>query len=140
WHPVSGGSLPQTSSRSVGDYTYSVLQAPGRGTLAGCAPQNFADRAQFLIKTFGRQNVFVELQRHFIRGEERVNQQLVDLAAHYRLPILATNGVQYAQPYGREVLDVFTCIRVHTHLAAAGKLLTRTSERHLKNEREMSVR
>jgi error-prone DNA polymerase len=107
-------------------------------TLTECAPQNFAERVHFLIKTFGRQNVFVELQRHFIRGEERVNQQLVDLAAHYRLPILATNGVHYVRPYGREVLDVFTCIREHTHLDAAGKLLTRNSERHLKSEAEMS--
>src|SRR6266496_1336374 len=95
------------------------------------------DRAQFLIHTLGRENVFVEIQRHFLRGEKRINQQLVDLAAHYRLPILATNGVQYARPCGREVLDVFTCIREHTHLDAAGKVLTRNSERHLKGDAEM---
>ena len=45
--------------------------------------------------------------------------------------------MQYAKPYGREVLDVFTCIREHTHLDAAGKLLTQNGERHLKNDREM---
>src|SRR3989449_1181971 len=94
-------------------------------------------RARLLIDAFGRENVFVELQRHFIRGEERLNRQLVDLAAHYQLPLLATNGVQYARPYGRQVLDVFTCIREHTHLDAAGKLLTRNAERHLKSDREM---
>src|SRR5881398_1413644 len=103
---------------------------------SACATQP-EDRAQFLIHTLGRENVFVEIQRHFLRGEKRINQQLVDLAAHYRLPILATNGVQYARPYGREVLDVFTCIREHTHLDAAGKLLTRNSERHLKGDAEM---
>ncbi len=96
-----------------------------------------ADRAQFLIDACGRENVFVEIQRHFLRGEEVANRQLVDLAAHYRLSILATNGVQYAKPYGREVLDVFTCIREHTHLDAAGKLLTQNAERHLKSDREM---
>jgi error-prone DNA polymerase len=101
------------------------------------ATQNFANRAQFLIDVFGRENIFVEIQRHFLRGEERVNRQLVDLANHYRLPLLATNGVQYVNPYGREVLDVFTCIREHTHLDAAGKLLTQNSERHLKSDAEM---
>ena len=45
--------------------------------------------------------------------------------------------MQYAKPYGREVLDVFTCIREHTHLDAAGKLLTQNAERHLKSDREM---
>src|ERR1700682_815211 len=96
-----------------------------------------SNRAQFLIDTFGRENIYVEIQRHFLRGEERINRQLVKLASNYRLPILATNVVQYAKPYGRQVLDVFTCIREHTHLDVAGKLLTRNSERHLKSDREM---
>ena len=127
WPAVCGGS-PQTSS---------VRQAAGQDRLAACAPQNSANRTQFLIHAFGRENVFVELQRHFLRGEECINRQLVDLAAHYRLSILATNGVQYAKPYGREVLDVFTCIREHTHLDAAGKILTQNAERHLKSDCEM---
>ena len=93
--------------------------------------------AHALIDTFGRDNVYVELQRHFVRGEEQINQQLIDLADHYQLPLLATNGVQYATPNGREVLDVFTCIREHTHLDAAGKLLSLNSERHLKSDAEM---
>ncbi|MEY2544497.1 MAG: error-prone polymerase, partial [Verrucomicrobiota bacterium] len=93
--------------------------------------------AATVIKAFGCENVFVEIQRHFVRGEERANRQLVDLARANRLSILATNGVQYAKPSGREVLDVFTCIREHTHLDAAGKLLTQNAERHLKSDREM---
>ena len=112
----------------------SLREDAANGTQDGGAP---ADRAQFLVDVFGRDNVFVEIQRHLLRGEERINRQLVDLARTYRLSILATNAVQYAKPYGREVLDVFTCIRKHTHLDAAGNLLTQNSERHLKSEREM---
>ncbi len=106
-------------------------------TRDACATQSFANRAKLLIDAFGRENVFVELQRHFIRGEDRINRELVDLARASRLSILATNGVQYAKPYGREVLDVFTCIREHTHLDTAGKLLAQNAERHLKSDREM---
>jgi error-prone DNA polymerase len=109
----------------------------GVSTREACAPQNFADRLNLLIDAFGRENVFVELQRHFLRGEERINRQLIDLARAHRVPLLATNGVQYAKPYGREVLDVFTCIRKHTQLDAAGKLLSQNAERHLKTDREM---
>src|SRR5213595_1480006 len=101
----------------------------------GC--QSVEDRAEFLIDTFGCENVFVEIQRHFIRGEERANRELIDLARGYRLSLLATNGVKYAKPYGREVLDVFTCIREHTHLDAAGKLLTQNAERYLKSDRQI---
>jgi error-prone DNA polymerase len=100
-------------------------------------PYKFSDRAQILIEVFGRENVYVEIQRHFVRGEDRVNQGLCDLAEQHRLPVIATNGVQYARPCGRQVLDVFTCIREHTHLDAAGKLLTQNAERHLKSDAQM---
>ena len=104
-----------------------------------CAPRNLADRAKLLLEAFGRDRVYVELQRHLVRGEERINRQLIDLAEHHRLPLLATNGVQHATPLGREVLDVFTCIREHTHLDAAGTRLTNNAERHLKNGAEMKA-
>src|SRR5216117_3318828 len=135
--PVVCGSLPQTSFHPRRANTQSVRQAAGRDRLAACAPQNAEDRARFLIDAFGRENVFVEIQRHFIRGEERINRKLIDLGRAHRLPLVATNGVQYAKQYGREVLDVFTSIREHTHLDAAGKLLTLNAERHLKSDREM---
>src|SRR5437868_13535588 len=96
-----------------------------------------ASPARTVIDAFGQENGFVELQRPFVRGEEQINRQLVDLARANGLAIIATNGVQYAKPYGREVLDVFTCSREHTDLDAAGKLLTRDDERHLKSDREM---
>lgn len=86
-----------------------------------------------LIQAFGAQNVFVEIQRHNIRGENRQIRALANLADKFRLPLLATNGVLYALPSGRQVLDVFTCMRHHTHLDAAGKLLARNSERYLKD-------
>jgi error-prone DNA polymerase len=131
---LAGNSL--TFSVPFGEAPNGSTRAPSRSGVA-CVPQNIADRVRFLIDIFGRENVFVEIQRHFLRGEEQINRQLVDLARANRLSLIATNGVQYAKPYGREVLDVFTCIREHTHLDAAGKLLTQNAERHLKSDREM---
>ena len=109
----------------------------GNRSAAATAPHSPSNRAQVLIDAFGRENVCVEIQRHFLRGEERENQELCDLAKQHRLMVIATNGVQHARPYGRQVLDVFTCIREHTHLDAAGKLLTQNAERHLKSDAEM---
>src|SRR6476620_3207797 len=107
--------------------------APGIIALLGSP----SDRAQLLIDIFGRENVYVEIQRHFLRGEDRINQQLCDLAKQNGLPVVATNGVHYATPSGRHVLEVFTCIREHTQLDDAGKLLTQNAERHLKSDAEM---
>src|SRR5258708_1241846 len=124
-------------TRQINSNKSSRMQHAFASTLQACAPQITANRAQFLIDAFGRENVFIELQRHFIRGEERINRELIDLARAHRLRLVATNGVQYARPYGREVLDVFTCIGEHTHLDAAGKLLTQNAERHLKSDRQI---
>jgi error-prone DNA polymerase len=114
-----------------------LRQDAAASSLEARAPLNSDNRAQLLIDSFGRENVYVEIQRHFLRGEDRINKTLVDLASEFRLPLLATNGVQYAKPHGRQVLDVFTCIREHTHLDLAGKLLTQNSERHLKTDAKM---
>src|SRR5579864_9385722 len=61
-----------------------------------------------LISVFGRESVYVELQRHFDRRQEARNQAAVELAHELRLPILATNGVCYATAAEVEILDVFT--------------------------------
>src|SRR6202000_127911 len=87
--------------------------------------------------TFHSDRLFIEIQRHRIRGEERLNNARIDLAQHFRLPLLATNGVLYASEVERPVLDVFTCIRNHTHLDAAGKLLEQNAERYLKSAAQM---
>jgi error-prone DNA polymerase len=92
-----------------------------------------------LIAIFGadpdpaRARLFVELQRHRLRGENREIQFLVDLASARRLPVLATGGVNYATSDRRATADLFTCLRLHTTLDAAGRSLGANSERHLKS-------
>jgi error-prone DNA polymerase len=93
---------------------------------------------QRLCDSFGRDSVYVELQRHYCREEEARNQAAIEIARKLSLPLLATNCASYAQPQQRELLDVFTCIRHHRNLANAGRLLTRNAERHLKNSEEMT--
>src|SRR5437016_7066189 len=92
---------------------------------------------ELLTTIFGRKNVYVELQRHCDVAEERRNQAAVRLAETMGLPFLATNGVRYATPAEREILDVFTCIRNHCKLETAGRLLERSDERHLRSTEEM---
>ena len=91
-----------------------------------------------LAALFGKENVYVELQRHFNPREEQRNQAAVDLAEVLKLPLLATNGVRYACPEHREILDVFTCLRHHCKLDTAGRLLECNDERLLRSAKEMA--
>ncbi len=110
-----------------------LAYALGRGGIEGGA-----ECVRRLCEIFGRGNVYVELQRHCDRAEEARNHAAVEIARKLHLPLVATNGVSYALPEQREVLDVFTCIRNHRTLATAGRLLARNSERYLKSPEEMA--
>jgi error-prone DNA polymerase len=91
-----------------------------------------------LIGLFGRRNVYVELQRHLLRDEEADNVALEALARAYRVPVIATNGVRFAEPADRPLFDVLTCVHYKTTLAEAGRLLARNAERYLKSPETMA--
>jgi len=117
------------------------LTGGDEGPLAAALQQGGIDEARSqidrLIGIFGVRNVYVEFQRHFHREEESRNRAAIDLAGSFHLPLLATNGVNYAIPKARELADAFTAIRHHRTLSTAGRLLARNSERHLKSPQEM---
>jgi len=111
-----------------------------QGQLGSCTANAIAGAIQFDEIRSGIAPTWTP-SRLFIYYHERVVEGTVDTDSGAQLrdgvKVIATNGVQYARPGGRQVLDVFTCIREHTHLDAAGKLLTQNAERHLKSDAEM---
>jgi error-prone DNA polymerase len=119
------------------------LTGGAEGPLASALKQDGAQTAlqsvQRLAEIYGRQNVYVELQRHFHRDEESRNRVAIEIAHALNLPLLATNGVNYATPRERELADAFTALRHHRTLATAGRLLARNSERYLKSPAEMQA-
>ncbi|OLD83475.1 MAG: error-prone DNA polymerase [Acidobacteria bacterium 13_1_20CM_58_21] len=108
-----------------------ALRAGGKAKARKCLEE--------LCATFGKHNVYVELQRHFSIEEERRNQMAIELARSMHLPLLATNGVCHVAPQDRELLDVFTCIRHHRVLSNAGGFLSANSERYFKSSAQMAM-
>src|ERR1051325_8905862 len=90
-----------------------------------------------LKATFGARNVYIELQRHFQREQETRNQAAIALARELNLPVLATNGVVYAIPSDREILDIFSCIRNKRQLATLGRLGCVNAERNIRTAGQM---
>lgn len=117
--------------------------APGLICLTGGAEgpigrPDAEDVLRNLVRIYGQQNVYVELQRHLNRAEEARNEFARKLADRLKLPVVATNGVAYASPEQRKVFDVFTCLDHKTALADAGRLLALNSEMRLKTPEEMA--
>ena len=113
------------------------------GPLAAALMQGGAQAAFAAVKRlteiFGSPNVYVELQRHFHREEEYRNRVAIEIAEALQLPLLATNGVNYATPRERELADAFTALQHHRTLATAGRLLARNAERYLKSPAAMQA-
>jgi len=118
------------------------LTGGARGPLADAVRAGDRDGARRildrLLGIFGRANVFVEVQRHFDRAQERDLERLVALARAARVPLLATNQPLYALPGGRAVADVFTCIREKVDLDHAGRRLLVNAERGLRDAATMA--
>ena len=120
--PACGfGSLPETSSTlvSIGPKCRGGCL---RSTLSSVrSPESRGSRA-ISDRRFRPRECVCRNSAAFFAGEDRINRALVDLASKFRLALIATNGVQYANRPGAQVLDVFTCIREHTHLDARRKI------------------
>jgi error-prone DNA polymerase len=114
-------------------------EGPLAAALANGGEEAGRKMVEQLTRIFGRENVYVELQRHQEREEEWRNQAAIRIAHSLKLPVIATNGVRYATAYDREIQDLFTAIRHHVELDHAGRLLALNSQRHLRAAREMTA-
>src|SRR5580698_1516668 len=93
---------------------------------------NGSQPTEILQDIYGPKNVYAELQRHLLRDEEIRNERIIELARRAKLPLIATNGVRYAHPRNRALMDVLTCTRYKTNVHQAGRLLEQNAEHYLK--------
>ncbi|HVV50991.1 MAG TPA: error-prone DNA polymerase, partial [Polyangia bacterium] len=110
--------------------------AGGLIALAGAAPR---DDLAALAAAFGRQNVYLEIQRHFDAREAFRERAVTAQAAALGVGVVATNDVRYATPRQRMVHDVLTCAREKRSVDEIGRRLLPNGERWLKSPREMAA-
>ena len=123
------------SPKGEGRAAWDDLEEYAGGLVALTGDLRHADPLQAI---FGPKNLYIEIQRHFRREQERANQAMIDFARRRRLPLLATNGVRYAKKSERALFDILTCIHRKTVLDRAGRLLDANAERYLKSPTEMA--
>src|SRR5438270_219267 len=136
---LRGGSFPEQLAEVAAELEMPALALCDRDGVYGAQRFSVAAREHGIRPIIGAELSMEDGSILPVLVENRTGyKNLCQLLTHaHRLPLIATNSVQYAKPYGRKVLDVFTCIREHTHLDAAGKLLSQNAERHLKSDRQM---
>lgn len=141
--PGQSGAYPAAELSELAAHSEGLFALTGdsEGPLAqawqagGAKPMELALDA--LCAVFPKDRIYVEIQRHFLRSERHYNRALVELAAKKGLKLIATNGPAYASHTGRTVLDIFTCLRYHTTLDQAGRLLEANDQKRVKGVADM---
>ncbi len=99
------------------------------------------DRAWRLVEEFsglfpGR--FYLELQRHGIGLQDRVNAELVKMAADLRLPLLATNDCHYLEAHDHAHHEALLCIGTGSNLDDPGRFRFDGQGFYLKSGEEMA--
>lgn len=64
-----------------------------------------------LIKTFGQDNVYLEIQSRNMPEQALVNEGMKKLAKEFDLPLIATNDIHYIESEDDQAHDVLLCIQ-----------------------------
>lgn len=94
-------------------------RGPVAAALLAGQPEVAAAVLQRLRDWFGPDRLFVEIQRHYLPGEETLVRGLVGLAHVWGLPLVATNNVHYAARESSRLRDALLAIDHNETLTAA---------------------
>jgi DNA polymerase III subunit alpha len=138
---TEGGEEPQLPLAALLGRTAGLLCLTGgpRGPVGRLLAEGQTDAAEAMLlrlKDLFPGRLYVELMRHRVPVEDRIEGPLVDLAYRYGVPLVATNDVHFA---GRDFFaahDVLLCISEGTVLANPNRKRL-TEEHYFKSPQEM---
>ncbi len=91
-----------------------------------------------LQEAASKRSVWLAAGKLYRGDDERRLARLVEISKQAFVPLIAVNDALYHIPERRKLQDVVTCIREHTTIDRAGRLLEANAERHLKSSTEMT--
>jgi DNA polymerase-3 subunit alpha len=86
---------------------------------------------------FGKDNFFIELQDHGLAAQERIMDDLLDVARRIDAPLLATNDAHYTRKEEHDAHDALLCIQTGSLRNEPGRLRFDGSEHYLKTADQM---
>ena len=121
-----------------------ALSGCRRGKVASALLQHNINKtavsaARRYIQLFGRDNFWIELQRHYLPDDDLLIGRLTALASHLQLGCVVTNNVHYHSAERHRLQDVLVCIHHLTTLDASVHLRHINAEYYLKSAAQMAA-
>ncbi|WCM54953.1 error-prone DNA polymerase [Microbacterium sp. EF45047] len=110
------------------------------GVRRGLARGDAVTPLRRLVDLFGHDSVAVELIDHGDPLDTRRNDALADLAAEFRLPVVATNNVHYAAPERAGLAEAVAAVRATRSMDELDGWLPVHGSAHLRSGAEMTER
>jgi DNA polymerase-3 subunit alpha len=140
---TDGGETPQIDITALDGHTDGLLLLTGgpRGTVGRLLADGQASAAEAMLGRLaalfpGR--LYVELMRHGLEVEDRIEAALVELAYKHDLPLVATNDVFFADAEFYEAHDVLLCIAEGTVVGEPNRRRL-TPQHHFKSPAAMRM-
>jgi DNA polymerase III subunit alpha len=138
---TDGGESPQIEVAALDGMTEGLLLLTGGpagpvGRLLGEGQGAAAEAALLRLAALFPGRLYVELMRHGLPAEDRIEGPLIDLAYKHGLPLVATNDIFFADPDFYPAHDVLLCIAEGVTASAAQRRRL-TPEHHFKSPEAM---
>lgn len=91
-----------------------------------------------LLKIFGENNFFLELQDHGMQEQQMVNQQMLRLSQETGIPLVATNDVHYIYDQDATPHDILLCIQTQKKVTDQNRMRYEGGQFYLKSPEEMA--
>ena len=117
-----GSEVPQITMADLEGKTTGLiaLTAGTHGAVGRLLLEDRGAEAESMLADLSRlfeDRLYIELQRHFLEAERRIEPDLVDLAYKHDIPLVATNECQFAGEDMYEAHDVLLCIAESTTIS-----------------------
>ncbi len=135
-------SKPRTDIENLTKYSEGLIALSG--CISGSIPKAILandlslarERIIVFDRIFGRNNFYLELQRHGIEGQEDVNRALINFSRELNIPLVATNDAHYTRREDASVQKLLSAIATGNTVEDSGFGMD-GSEHYIKSDSEM---
>lgn len=103
---------------------------------AGLVSEAF-DEAEEMRDIFGQNNFYLELQRHGLDEQTKVNSVLKSISERTGIPLVATNDVHYLRRADADTQAIMMCIQTNSRITDGRPIGFETNEFYYKSTSEM---
>ncbi|MDP7612459.1 MAG: DNA polymerase III subunit alpha [Dehalococcoidia bacterium] len=136
-------NYPELNVNFLEKYSEGVICLSGctQGEISALIASNRYDKAkksaELYLDIYGENNFFIEIQNNLVKGNKKLNKQMIALGDELGIEIVATNNVHYNIQKNHRINDVLVSIKHNTSIYDSHSHRRENDQFYLKSPSEM---